>query len=63
MKIESEMLFLDLNQIVEINELPFGKIYSRFSIQVFDQKSQLVSKGTEEEDSVSTEIIDTRISI
>ena len=60
MKIESEMFLLDFNQTIEINELPFGKVYSRFSIQVFDQKSQLISKGTE--DSVSAEIIDTRIS-
>ena len=54
------IVFLDFNQIIEINELPFGKVYSRFSIQVFDQKSQLISRGTE--DSISTEMIDTRIS-
>ena len=53
-------IFLDYNQTTEINELPFGKVYSRFSIQVFDQKSQLVSQGTE--DSVSAEMVDTRIS-
>ena len=57
------MLLLDFNQIVEINELSFGKVYSNYSIQVFDRNSQLVSKGTEEEDSVSPEMIDTRISI
>ena len=53
-------MFLDFNQSIEVNELPFGKVYSRFLIQVFDEKSQLISKGTE--DSVSTEIIETRIS-
>ena len=54
------MFLLDFNQTIEINELPFGKVYSSFLIQVFDQKSQLISEGTE--DSLSTEIIDTRIS-
>ena len=50
-------MFLDYNETIVINGLPYGNVYSDFVVRVYDQKSFLLS-----EEGVSTEIIDTSIS-
>jgi hypothetical protein len=54
------ILLSDYEQDIEIVDLPFGRNYSSLALSVFDQKSGVTSKKTEE--STSTEIIDTTIS-
>ena len=50
-------MFLDYNETIVINGLPYGNVYSDFVVRVYDQKSFLLS-----EEGVSTEIIHTSIS-
>ena len=54
------ILLLVYKQDIEIVDLPFGRIYSNLTLSVFDQKSGVTSKLTE--DSISFELIDTTIS-
>ncbi len=54
------ILLLVYKQDIEIVDLPFGRIYSNLTLSVFDQKSGVTSKQTEE--STSTETIDSTIS-
>jgi hypothetical protein len=54
------VLLLVYKQDIEIVDLPFGRTYSNLTLSVFDQKSGVTSKQTEE--STSTELKDTTIS-
>jgi predicted AlkP superfamily phosphohydrolase/phosphomutase len=54
------ILLLVYKQDIEIVDLPFGRNYSNLTLSVFDQKSGVTSKITEE--SLFTELIDTTIS-
>ena len=54
------ILLLVYKQDIEIVDLPFGRNYSNLTLSVFDQKSGVTSKLTE--DSISFELIDTTIS-
>ncbi len=54
------ILLLVYKQDIEIVDLPFGRNYSNLTLSVFDQKSGVTSKQTEE--SIFTELIDTAIS-
>ncbi len=54
------ILLLVYKQDIEIVDLPFGRNYSSLALSVFDQKSGVTSKKTE--DLISTELIDTTIS-
>jgi hypothetical protein len=54
------ILLSDYEQDIEIVDLPFGRNYSSLALSVFDQKSGVTSKTTE--DSSFNELIDTTIS-
>ena len=51
-------IYLDYSDTINLMDFPFGKIYSDFSINVFDKKSEVWS----EHSNLAQSIIDTKIS-